>query len=158
MTAIAIECFKDESSRSSIIKRTIGLHVKQELSALCSDRNGSVLLGKDPNDIINFKWEDLIEDMRMHTPTLLSILECCSTTKGYRRIEPKVVIGIITAILCKNRRDSASIVQRLISIILYLGHTSKLVSCFTTTCIDIIILDIYQTSKVVTLYVTSNNH
>ena len=32
--------------------------------------------------------------------------------KGYRRIQSKVVIGIITAIFCKNRRDSASIVQR----------------------------------------------
>ena len=38
------------------------------------------------------------------------------------------VIGLIATLLCKHQRPSASLVQRLISVILYSGHASKTVS------------------------------
>ena len=93
---------------------------------MCSDRVSSVLLSSIPSDIMSFKWNKLIDEMRLHAPTLLCLLECCTATKGYRIVECKAVIGLCTAILCKYRRERANILQKIISLILYSGrHSSK---------------------------------
>ncbi len=83
------------------------------------------------------KRKQLEDEMIAHSPTLLSILKSC-TKVPRSNLGQQGLIGFITAILTKNRRSSASLVQRLISVILYGGHASKKVrECTYITCIII---------------------
>ena len=68
-----------------------------------------------------------MDEMKTRAPTLLYILESCTETRKVRK-NKEAIVGLITAILCKHRRPSASLLQRIVSIILYSGHASKRVS------------------------------
>ena len=93
----------------------------------CSDKADSILQSKATKAMEEFCWNDVIGEMKLRAPTLLSLLQSCTRTKKARR-NMNCVIGLIAALLCKHRRPSASLVQRLISVILYSGHASKRVS------------------------------
>lgn len=95
---------------------------------LCSDLTESVLRDKSNEALKNFQWQYLIDEVTIHAPTLLAILKSCTKVKVPRVNQQEGAIGVIVAILCKNRRGSASLVQRLVSVILYSGHASKRVS------------------------------
>ncbi len=97
--------------------------VHKEIATLCSDLVPSVLRDKSPELLKSFQWKCLLDELESHAPILKSCI-------GVRRpaSQQQAVIGVITAILCKNRRNSASLVQRIISVILYSGHASKMVS------------------------------
>ena len=81
-----------------------------------------------PHELLkSFQWKCLLDELKSHTPILLKNLKSCI---GVRRLasQQQAVIGVINAVLCKNRRNSASLVQQIISVILYSGHASKMVS------------------------------
>lgn len=118
--ALARQCLRDCSIRKYIIKG-LGLALQHELASLCSDMAESVLRDKHTQAIELFKWESVIEEMKCRAPTLLSLLESCTRTKTPRK-NRVTVIGLVTAILCKHRRQTASLLQRLVSIVLYSGH------------------------------------
>lgn len=124
--ALARRCLKDRVVRKYITKG-VGLSLQHEIASLCSDKVNSVLRDKSAQAIETFSWEAVIEEMKTRAPTLLSLLESCTKTKKARK-NKKAVIGVIAAILCKHRRPTASLLQRLVSIVLYSGHASKSVS------------------------------
>ena len=68
-----------------------------------------------------------MDEMKTSAPTMLSILESCTGTKIVKK-NKEAIVGFITAIQCKHRRPSASLLQRIVFIILYSGHASKKVS------------------------------
>ena len=68
-----------------------------------------------------------MDEMKTRPPTLLSILESCTETRKVR-MNKEAIVGLIIAILCKHRRPSASLLQQIVSVILYSGHASKRVS------------------------------
>ena len=101
--------------------------LRKEIATFCSNLVPSVLREKSNDGLKSFQWKCLLDELQTHAPMLLEILKSC--TKIRRPIsQQQAVIGVITAILCKNRRNSASLIQRLISVILYSGHASKMVS------------------------------
>jgi hypothetical protein len=124
--AIARRCLNNSDIRKYVV-HGIGRILRQEIAALCSDKVKSILRDKSNTALKAFKWKQLEDEMITHSPTLLSILRSC-TTVPRSNLQQQGLIGVITAILCKNRRGSASLVQRLISVILYGGHASKKVS------------------------------
>ena len=104
---------------------TIGRILQSEISALCSDdfdsimrlkTNGSV---KDYNHIIS----TINKELQTKMPTLLSLLQWCFQKKLSSSTD--VLIATIVSIMCKHRRPSACIFQRIISLILYSRHSSK---------------------------------
>ena len=135
--ALARQCLKHNGIRRYMIKR-IGLSLQQEIANLCSDKVDSVLQDKCINTLETFSWDAVIEEMTTRAPTLLSLLENCTHTKRARN-NRKSVIGIITAILCKHRRPTASLLQRLLSIVWYAGHAAKSVRNNTNVTLQIII-------------------
>ena len=132
LASISMECFRDEAARHIIIKRTVGHYIKKELAAMCSDTVNSILLQSSSNDISSFTWEKLMDELAFNAPTLLYLLQCCTTTKSKKSAD--AIIGMCVALLCRHRRDRASLIQKIISLILYSGHTSKQVCCFTCAC------------------------
>ena len=126
LASISVECFRNEAARSLIIKKTVAQQTKKEIIAMCSDTVNSILQQSGSEDISGFKWEKLINELALNAPTLLQLLQC-STTASKKNVD--AIIGMCTALFCKHQRNQASLIQKIISIILYSGHTSKQVCC-----------------------------
>jgi hypothetical protein len=116
-------CLKDGSFKKAITKG-ICTSLRREIALLTSDDVTSILLSKSSKVLNEFTWDGLLTEVKRVSPTLLSILQGCCKTKNLRKNQDAIV-GILVAILCKHRRSTASLVQRLVSLILYSGHTSK---------------------------------
>ena len=88
------------------------------------------VFGKKPSDGMgNFMdiIKTVMEEMQLRAPTLLSLLKWALKTKRIRQ-NCNAIIAVIVAIICKNRKSSICLFQRIISLILYTGHSSKQVS------------------------------
>ena len=120
---MARHCLND-SGISKYIVKGISLSVQHEIASLCSDKVDSVLREKSVNAVEMFSWDVVMEEMKTRAPTLLSLFKTCTHTKRPRN-NHNAVIGIITAMLCKHRRPTASLLQRLVSVVLYAGHVDK---------------------------------
>ena len=62
-----------------------------------------------------------------HAPNLVQILSECTKRKKSGK-EQKSVIGVCLSLLCKNHNPKMTLFQRMISLILYAGHSAKKVS------------------------------
>ena len=120
--AVARDCMEDPELRNHIVKK-VGVRLQQELANLCSSE---VLLG-DHSKLASFTWDLVLAAAKQHAPTLLEILQACSSKKKAYQDRSKAVIGMCIAILCKHRQCNMSLVQKILSIILYAGHCSKMV-------------------------------
>lgn len=125
-SALARRCLENSEIRKYILKGVSQL-LKREIAVLCSDSIESVLRDKSNDALKSFKWKTLVNELSNHCPSLLTILRHCTKFPNIKS-QQEAVIGVIVAILCKNRRASASLFQRIISIVLYGGHASKRVS------------------------------
>ena len=142
---------KNKTTRSAILK-VIGKIVQREVAAICSDKHHSVLRLNTKDSVTNFEYviSNLMGEMSHRAPVLLSILQSCLKTKTPRR-NTDVLVTMITSILCKNRRPSACLFQRIVSLLLYSGHASKKVSsikkasCIHHHCTKLHILNSYTT-------------
>lgn len=116
--SLARKCLQDHRVKKHITK-IMGVSLRKEIAALC------------PN-VANFtewRWEDVLDLMKQKAPTLLNLLQMCTKTKKHRQNQ-NAIVGVLVLTLCKHRRPSASILQRLVSLILYAGHASKIVSLY----------------------------
>ena len=93
---------------------------------MCSDTAASVLKSDKKEDLSAFSWNKLTQELSRHAPTFLSILKECTKTR-VTRANNEAVVGICAAIL-KHRFNEMSLVQKIVSIILFHGCASKLVS------------------------------
>ena len=98
--------------------------LKSEIRALCSN---SVLRSQAVTDLSQFTWDNLIKEMQTFAPVLLSLLYACTETKTSRS-NREATIGICVSVLLKYRFSKMCLVQKLIALILYAGHSAKSVS------------------------------
>ena len=117
---------KDPVKREYIVE-CVGRILKYELRQLCSDKCSSLLRSNKPDDITNFKWINVIEEAQKCMPVLLKLLRKCTETPT-ERDNVTAVIGVIITILAKHQRPQLSLFQKVVSILLYSGHSSKRVS------------------------------
>lgn len=120
---IAKECFKDPTTRKFALD-CLGNILRKEMKVMMSDNTNSILRG---SDIKCFTWDILLNELKQHSPNFFHLLGCLTKTKSTRPNE-KATIGVCAAILLKHRYFKMSLVQKITSIILYSGHTSKQVS------------------------------
>jgi len=119
MVGVTDHCFEDERIKTYTINK-VAMTVRDELK-MCSHSVKSVLRNSSPMD---FQWGDLLNELDIHAPTLMSILNYATQTR-HERQNRNGVKGISAAILLKFRFDKMSVVQKLVSCILYAGQTSK---------------------------------
>jgi hypothetical protein len=124
--SFARRCLRDKSIRRYIIKG-VGSSLKHEVARLCSDDTVFVLRDTSSLSLKNLQWDKVLNQAKEMAPTLLDLLYSCTKTKTPRKNE-SAIIGVLLAVMCKHRRPVASVFQRLISLILYSGHSSKRVS------------------------------
>ena len=130
---IVDQFFKDLKLRKHMAAK-IGRIVQDEISVMCSDKFSSVLQN---HSIHSFSCEGVLAEMEACAPTLLSILRMCTSApkrprKGKRQKQrnkaipdASAAISVCAAILCRHRRPSTSLLQRVVSLVLYEGHSSK---------------------------------
>ena len=70
---------------------------------------------------MEFNWSVIMEEMRDHAPVLLKQ----STRTKCPQPNRHSVIAMCVAMLCKLRCSDMSLVHKVISLILYAGHSSK---------------------------------
>ena len=125
-TAAARNCLKDGKMRKHVINE-VGRMLHKEIVSICSDTHLSLLENKSNEAMKSFSWEKLVAEFVSKTPILISLLKWCTKTKK-SRANANIAIGLVVAILCRFRRPKYSLVQRIVSLILYSGHASKQVS------------------------------
>jgi hypothetical protein len=129
--ALAEECFKDPVIKKYMMAK-LGKVFRSELGAMCSVKVSSILLKRSEDVYAEFSWDMLYAELKANAATFLSILESCTQTRRPRR-NRKATIGICAAILLKYRFSKMSLVQRILSLILYAAHSGKQVSKVCST-------------------------
>ena len=121
--SLALQCLEDERVRKHIIKR-VGKIVMSEVAKMCSNEVNSILKQQSKTKLFSFNWDTVIDELRVHAPTLLEILQSCTNTK-VARSNRHCVIAMCASMLCKLRCPTMSLAHKTLSLILYSGHCSK---------------------------------
>lgn len=137
--SVITECLKDDTMRKMIVSR-IGRIVRKEIRVLCSDNFGSVL---KKGNVKNYSCNTVIKEMEDAALSLLDIFRICTQYKPRKRErvrkshasrqqllknQQSATIAMCTAILCNYRCPAMSLLQKVISLILFSGSCSKIVS------------------------------
>ncbi len=77
-------------------------------------------------DLKLFEWKTMEQEMMETAPTLLAVLKSACATRRSPVDMRKVYMA--AAVLLKGRNKNASLVQNVVSVLLYAGHCSKRVS------------------------------
>lgn len=129
-TSIAKAVLAVEGVRDAIVKQLLGL-LNKECSTLCRLNPTSSLFREIPVDkMAEFKWNDLIEELKSNAPLLLDILYCL-VARNDKRNKSKVgsahYPGICTtiAVILKERNREMCGIQSLLSLMMYSSHCEK---------------------------------
>lgn len=121
---VARECFSEPITRAHLL-RHIGMVIRNELKAMCSDKAMSILRTESAALKLNmFSWDKLLTELSTYAPVFLTLLHAATYTRRSRDNQ-SAVIGICAAVLLKHRFHKMNLVQKLLSLILYSGHSSK---------------------------------
>ena len=74
--------------------------------------------------LLEFNWDALKTELLVNAPILLSILEACTHTKS-PLTNSTAVIGMCAALILRHRFTKMCLLQKMISLILYAGHSDK---------------------------------
>ena len=99
---------------------------------MCSDKVNSILTSQSESDMKTFRWKNLMSKLSENAPVFLSLLQ--SLLGQETHINRDAIIGICTAMLLKYRYSKMSLVQIILSIILYAGHSGKEVCNIVYLC------------------------
>lgn len=121
--SFASTILKNNAAKTAVL-RLFGKLIRNEVSNLCSTGSKSVL-SQSPRNISDFHIvNDSLKDIETRAPTLLSLLQGALQTKR-PRTNTNCIIVMITSMLCKHRKHSTCLLQRIVSLVLYSGHSSK---------------------------------
>ena len=134
-SAIARQVVRDERIRTRVIE-LLGTHMGKEMKKLCTKEVMSVLRKADSDSVQQFSVKSIIEEMKTHAPSVLTVLRGCvhgrrrsrAKKQKSRMIDVDTVVGVCCAILLRGRSQKMNLLQRIISLILFCGHASKRVS------------------------------
>ena len=114
---------KDHAVQKHILK-LVGKMVHAEIKKFCSDGANSILKRDDPQCIKTFSWESFYSEISKFAPVLNSILQATSKRR-MSKTNFNVVKCVCVALLLRNRNPRMNLIQKIISLVLYGGHSSK---------------------------------
>ena len=121
----ASESLKDPLIRNYTVKKLL-TWISQEIKCLCSYKVNSLL--RD-TDVTGFTWDAVIAELKSHAPLFLAFMQACMHTRKPRK-NYNAVLGVCTAILLKHRCKEMNLVQKVLSLVLYIGNARKQVFIF----------------------------
>ena len=135
LPSITKAVFAHDEIRNLLLLRFFDL-IDKECAELCRKNPGTISRFRNiPVDkLVQFKWNDVIDDMRSKSPTLLQVFSTVvshndhrnTSKKGDQQHNPSICMA--TAVLLKERNREMCGVQLVISIALYLSRVQKKVS------------------------------
>ena len=129
---LAAECLKIPKVKNYIISK-IGKLIRVELCKLCLQQSTSTLRDHSKSVLTGFSWDTLEVELLSTAPVLLSILRACTETKKPRN-NRTAVIGMCAALILRHRFTGMSLIQKMISLILYAGSSEKQVIANELVC------------------------
>ena len=96
----------------------------EQCKHLCSRKNPSVLRNNDFENMVNFDWLIILDELQNRCPFLLEVLNTV-TTKKKPQSELAPRIGMVYAILMLQRNHELSLVQRINTLIMTEGNAKK---------------------------------
>lgn len=125
--SVVDDCFKDPKI-FTYLKKKLGRVLKAEIKKMCSNKVRSILRSTATCDNLkNFKWSDVIDEMKIHAPLLFSLLSSCIPLSLSN--SEAVICMCSSLIFCSHFRHM-NLIQKIVSLILYAGHAGKQVSEF----------------------------
>ena len=138
----------------------VGRVVRKEIKFLCSDTHNSIQREQSKASIgflagIPTVWCEL----QSKAPLLLLILQNCFSKSKATSDGMKAIFCMFISMLLKTRNSKMCMVQAMITLVLYAGHTEKQVSICTCTCNSsiehlVLLFDYKSTMEACVLYVT----
>ena len=133
--SIAHQCLDDPKCRKHVIS-AVGHQIKAEVRALCANNTNSVQRKKDAKSLKTFAWGPIVNEAKKHAPTLVELLRISTQTGKRRNLQGNhdTLIGLCISMICKHRNPSMALFQRVVSLVLYAGHSGKKVchACMST--------------------------
>lgn len=114
---------KDENGGKYCIQK-IGVMIRNELHTLCNPATKSVLGSQCLSGLSDFTWKKLIDELEIHAPVLLTVLRYATVTRDDRH-NRETIIGMCAALLLKHCYFKMSLVQKILALVLYSGHSGK---------------------------------
>ena len=90
---------------------------------MCSSKVNSILQNKTADALKQFSWDTVMKELVQHAPTLLHVLRGCTFSKD-------LIYGTIcvcAAVILHLKNQKMNMLQRMLSLVLYAGHSAKLV-------------------------------
>lgn len=128
----ATESLKEPLIRDYIIKKLL-TWVNKEIKCLCSSKVNSFLRSLD---VTGFSWDAVITQVKSHAPLFFAFMQACMHTMTPWK-NHSAVLGMCTAILLKHRCRDMNLVQKVLSLVLYVGNARKQV-LFIILAVDIL--------------------
>ncbi len=123
-SSIAKACFTDPIT-TKYAMNYLGTLLRREIQVLVSHDTNSMLQSQDIRSMETFTWDVIMEELRLHAPKLLILFQAITETKQKDEHKRNGIIGMCVSILLKYRLSRMSLVQKIISVIIYAGHASK---------------------------------
>lgn len=132
------EFLGDETMRKIVVSQ-VGYLLRREIRVLCSDKFGSMM---KKQSVLKYSCDEVIKEMENGAPNLLEILQICTRFQRRKRDcsrksstaqlpllkkRQNSTIAMCASMLCKYRCPSMSLLQKIISLVLYASSCSKMV-------------------------------
>ena len=121
--SLAMQAWEDPKTKQYILK-LISITLKREISTMCSDKTNSLLRRQAPDSLEKFSWNELELELDQYAPTLSYLLRSCFATR-VPRPNKTYMLCMCASLMLRNRRPAMSLLQKIISLVLYSGHCSK---------------------------------
>ena len=95
---------------------------------------------RDATSLQDFSWDIIADEAAQHTPNLVHLLMECTKKDKKReaaRINQRSIIGMCISLICKHQNHTMSVVQKMLGLILYAGHTAKQVSLWVNVSMKV---------------------
>ena len=122
------ECVRNKKTQKHVII-ALAQNIRKELKELCSRRVMLLQRARDSSTLQGFNWDAIVDEATEHAPNLVQLLGECTKRKK-SEITQKSMIGMLLSLLCKNHNPKITLFQRMISLVMYAGHSAKKVSTY----------------------------
>ena len=130
---VAVEYVKDKRTRKHIVS-AVGQVIREEVKELCSNKISSVQRLRDVKSLQDFSWDTVVDEAAQLAPNLVHLLTECTKKDKKRKtagINQKSIIGMCISLICKHQNHKMSLVQKMLGLVLYAGHSAKQVRVST---------------------------
>ena len=116
---------RDRKTQKHVVS-AVGRILWNEIKCLCSRRAKSIQRLHDASTLRGFNWDAIVDEAVQHAPNLVQILrECTRKNPKQSEAEQKSIIGVCLSLLCKHCNPKMTLFQRIVSLVLYGGHSAK---------------------------------